>query len=153
MFLDLQSDRLNATKCTDVRRILLLVVGRRRDCSFYFFSYFERGGENRSFEFWTRDIKWRKLTARKTRRIFVRHICCFLNGPFPATFFLYFCLFKTVDSQWNLPMTGFEQLISGVGCNHSTNWATPTAKIDYYCYEKDMFWFNILELLRWLYSH
>ena len=43
--------------------------------------------------------------------------------------FLYFRLFNTVDSKCSkyfLPMTGFERRTSGIGSDHSTNWATTT---------------------------
>ena len=36
-------------------------------------------------------------------------------------------VFNTVDGKSNFPMTGFKSQISGVGGNHSTNWATTTA--------------------------
>ena len=49
-------------------------------------------------------------------------------GPFPASFFLHFCLFKTVcNTVDSNKRTGFELWISGVGSNRSTNWATTTA--------------------------
>ena len=47
-------------------------------------------------------------------------------------FFLYFHLFKTVDSKCSiyfLLMTVFELRTTGTGSNHSTNWATTTAHI------------------------
>ena len=48
----------------------------------------------------------------------------FLNGPFPAYFFLIFRLLNTVDSKQmyykSLPMPGFEPRISGVGGDRST---------------------------------
>ena len=55
------------------------------------------------------------------------------NGPFPASFFLYFRLFNTLDSKqinvryksWQ--MTGFEPRTSDIGIDTSTNWATTTA--------------------------
>ena len=40
--------------------------------------------------------------------------------------FLYYCLFNTVDGKLNLPMTGFELRISGIGSARSTNRATTT---------------------------
>ena len=46
-------------------------------------------------------------------------------------FFFYFHLFNTVDSKLvisSLPKTGFEPRTSGVGSDHSTNWATTTAR-------------------------
>ena len=46
------------------------------------------------------------------------------NGPFPA-FFLYFCLFNTVDNSLfskTLTMAGFELRTSGVENDRSTNW-------------------------------
>ena len=51
--------------------------------------------------------------------------------PIPSSLFIYFRLLKTVpntvDSKKNLPTTGFEPRIFGVGNDHSTNWATTTA--------------------------
>ena len=55
------------------------------------------------------------------------------NGPFPASFSLFSSFQFTVDSKqmFNiskfLPMTKFEPWTSGIGSNHSTNWATTTA--------------------------
>ena len=46
--------------------------------------------------------------------------------------YLYFCLFYTLIVQLVdkiLQMTGIEPQISGVGSDHSTNWATTTAQI------------------------
>ena len=54
----------------------------------------------------------------------------FLNGGFPASFSLFLSFQHTADSKqmFNinnfLPMTGFELRTSGIGSNHSTNWAT-----------------------------
>ena len=46
--------------------------------------------------------------------------------------FVYFCLFNTADSEEvidkSLPIFGFKPRLSGVGGNHSTNWATTTAQ-------------------------
>ena len=39
----------------------------------------------------------------------------------PSLSFLYFRLFNKVDSNYNLPMTGFEPRISDVGYDYSTN--------------------------------
>ena len=52
------------------------------------------------------------------------------NGPIPASF-SFFRLFNTVDNEYMnkiLLLTVFEQWTSGVGSNHSTNWATTTAQ-------------------------
>ena len=51
----------------------------------------------------------------------------FFNGPFPASFFLYFRLFNTLDSKqinvryksWQ--MTGFEPRTFDIGIDTSTN--------------------------------
>ena len=50
----------------------------------------------------------------------------FLNGLFPASFPFIVDSKQMFDK--NLPMTGFKALISGVGGNCSTNWATTTTK-------------------------
>ena len=42
-------------------------------------------------------------------------------------FFLFFCVFNTVDSK-NLPMSGIELWPTGFGSYHSANWATATAQ-------------------------
>ena len=47
------------------------------------------------------------------------------SGPFPASFFIYFRLFNTVDNKqmFNkiLPMTGVEPWTSGIESDRSTN--------------------------------
>ena len=52
-------------------------------------------------------------------------IFCFLNGPFPASFYLFLSFQYTVDSKQMsnnfLPMTGFEPRTSGIGNERSTN--------------------------------
>ena len=56
---------------------------------------------------------------------------CFINGPFLASFSLFypFQYTKQINVRyWCLPMTGFESRTSGVGSFCSTNWATTTAK-------------------------
>ena len=61
-------------------------------------------------------------------------ICCGKPQFLKRTiFFLYFCLFNTVDSKKCpvsiLTKTGFEPQTSGVGGDRSTNWATTTVQI------------------------
>ena len=55
----------------------------------------------------------------------------FIKWAIPGFFFLYFCLFSTVDSKQmfdkSWPVTGLELQISGVRGNCSTNWATTNA--------------------------
>ena len=58
----------------------------------------------------------------------------FLNGPFTAIFFFIFVFsihsWQLTNVQYInkvLPMTGFEPQTSGIGSDHSTNWATTTA--------------------------
>ena len=56
-------------------------------------------------------------------------LLCDQNGPFLASFFLYFCLFNTVDSKQmfnkSVPMTGFEPRISVIGSDRSTTESQP----------------------------
>ena len=65
----------------------------------------------------------------ETRFIFLK--MAHSEQPFYLFIFIYFRLLKTVpntvDSKKNLPTTGFEPRIFGVGNDHSTNWATTTA--------------------------
>ena len=51
----------------------------------------------------------------------------FKDRPFPASFlyFRIFCILIARLVEKILPITGFKLWISGVGSNHSTNWATP----------------------------
>ena len=55
----------------------------------------------------------------------------FIKWAIPGFFFLYFCLFSTVDSKQmfdkSWPVTGLEPQISGVRGNCSNNWATTNA--------------------------
>ena len=63
------------------------------------------------------------------------HMGFIKNGPFPASFSLYSSFQYTVDSKQMfimnkfLPMTGFEPRTSGIGSDHSTNWAKTTAQL------------------------
>ena len=60
------------------------------------------------------------------------------NGLFLASFSLFLSFqysFFSVDSKSNLPMTGCEPRIYGVGSNCSTNWATTAA-----LHAKALFW-------------
>ena len=48
-----------------------------------------------------------------------------------------------------MPMTGFEPQTSGIGSDHSTNWATTTAQIFQFIYDFAA-GSSILDLPRWL---
>ena len=56
----------------------------------------------------------------------------FLNGPFTASFFFIssyqYSWQETIALYISLSMTGFEPRTSGIASNHSTNWATTTAR-------------------------
>ena len=69
-----------------------------------------------------------KLLGKDKYSISQSRYHCFFKLAIPGLFLLYFRLFNTVDSKQmfdkSLPMTGFEQQISGVGGDRSTNWAT-----------------------------
>ena len=60
------------------------------------------------------------------------------NGPFPASFSLFLSFQYTVDSKQMfdtnkfLLMTGFKPRTSGIGSDHSTNWATTTSHTQLY---------------------
>ena len=78
--------------------------------------------------------------SRHQRRSIVRipapnsrgSICLFFKLGLSRTLFIYFRLFNTVESKQmfykSLPITGFEQRISGVGGDRSANWATTAAR-------------------------
>ena len=71
------------------------------------------------------------------------------NGPFPASFSLFLSFQYTVDSKQMfdinkfLPMTGFKPRTSGIGSNHSTNWATTTSLNTH-------FWWDTLKTVVWM---
>ena len=63
---------------------------------------------------------------------FCKTLIVFIKWAIPGLFFIYFCLFNTVDNKqmFNkiLPMTGVKPRISGIGIDRSTNWATTTSQ-------------------------
>ena len=52
----------------------------------------------------------------------------FLDGPFQASFYLFFVISIVQLVDEILPMSGFELQISSVISDRSTNWATTTAQ-------------------------
>ena len=82
---------------------------------------------------WHLQTNERRRTSRMTLhklwwRIFHKKIFVKIKPEPPASFWRYFRLFNTafntVDSKYNLPMTGFERQISYVRSDRFTNWAT-----------------------------
>ena len=59
----------------------------------------------------------------------------FLNCAFPDLFFFIFVSSDIVYIKWDLPLTGFDMRISGVGSNRFTNCVTTT--------DQNIYFFNI----------
>ena len=70
-------------------------------------------------------------------------------GLLPTGSFFYLHIFNAADSKLNLPTTGFELLISGVGSDHSLNWATTAARSISILNSSLKFWPNAL-IGRWM---
>ena len=79
---------------------------------------------------WSINSEFLNYLAKTNTPYRSQDIIVFFKLAIPGLFLLYFRLFNTVDSKQmfdkSLPMTGFEQQISGVGGDRSTNWATTT---------------------------